>query len=57
MPRVAFRMRIRAGKEAQYDEAHKNVWPALLAKLKSVGDFRLFDLSQGSRSGACHASR
>jgi L-rhamnose mutarotase len=37
MPRVAFRLRIRAGKEAQYDEAHKHVWPTLLAKLKEVG--------------------
>jgi L-rhamnose mutarotase len=37
MPRVAFRLRIRAGKEDAYDEAHRHVWPALLAKLKEVG--------------------
>jgi L-rhamnose mutarotase len=37
MPRVAFRLRIRAGKENAYDQAHRNVWPALLAKLKEVG--------------------
>lgn len=37
MQRVAFRLRIRAGKEKEYDAAHKNVWPALLAKLKEVG--------------------
>ncbi len=37
MPRVAFRLRIKAGKEKEYDEAHRNVWPALLAKLKEVG--------------------
>jgi L-rhamnose mutarotase len=37
MPRVAFRLRIKAGKEDAYDVAHKNVWPALLAKLKEVG--------------------
>jgi L-rhamnose mutarotase len=37
MPRVAFRLRIKAGKEEEYDAAHKNVWPALLAKLKEVG--------------------
>lgn len=37
MPRVAFRLRIRAGKEEEYDAAHKGVWPALLAKLKEVG--------------------
>jgi L-rhamnose mutarotase len=37
MPRTAFRLRIRAGKEEEYDAAHKKVWPALLAKLKDVG--------------------
>jgi L-rhamnose mutarotase len=37
MPRVAFRLRIKRGKEKEYDDAHKNVWPALLAKLKEVG--------------------
>lgn len=37
MPRAAFRLRIRAGKEREYDEAHLHVWPDLLAKLKEVG--------------------
>lgn len=37
MPRTAFRLRIKAGKEREYEEAHKQVWPALLAKLKAVG--------------------
>ena len=37
LPRVAFRLRIKAGKEAEYDAAHRNVWPALLSKLKEVG--------------------
>jgi L-rhamnose mutarotase len=37
MPRVAFRLRIRPGKEQEYDIAHRSVWPALLAKLKEVG--------------------
>jgi|ERR1700683_3958455 L-rhamnose mutarotase len=37
MPRVAFRLRIKAGKEKEYDAAHRNVWPALRAKLKEVG--------------------
>jgi L-rhamnose mutarotase len=37
MPRTAFRLRIRAGKEEEYDAAHKKVWPSLLAKLKEVG--------------------
>ena len=37
MPRTAFRLRIKAGKEEEYEAAHKNVWPALLAKLQEVG--------------------
>ena len=37
MPRAAFRLRIKAGKEKEYDEAHRQVWPELLAKLKEVG--------------------
>ncbi|MGB2642124.1 MAG: L-rhamnose mutarotase [Candidatus Acidiferrum sp.] len=37
MPRTAFRLRIKAGKEAEYEEAHRQVWPALLARLKEVG--------------------
>lgn len=37
MPRAAFRLRIRAGKEREYDEAHRHVWPELLSKLKEVG--------------------
>jgi len=37
MHRTAFRLRIKAGKEEEYEVAHKNVWPALLAKLKEVG--------------------
>ena len=37
MPRTAFRLRIKAGKEQEYDAAHRHVWPALLAKLREVG--------------------
>lgn len=37
MPRMAFRLRIKPGKEDEYDFAHRKVWPALLAKLKEVG--------------------
>jgi L-rhamnose mutarotase len=37
MPRIAFRLRIKSGKEREYDAAHRKVWPALLAKLKEVG--------------------
>ena len=48
MPRVAFRLRIKAGKEKEYDDAHKNVWPALLAKLKevSISKYSIFRLDQ-----------
>jgi L-rhamnose mutarotase len=48
MPRVAFRLRIRAGQEAAYDEAHRHVWPELLAKLKEVGvsDYSIFRRDQ-----------
>jgi L-rhamnose mutarotase len=37
MPRVAFRLKIKAGKEKEYEEAHRHVWPELLAKIKEVG--------------------
>jgi L-rhamnose mutarotase len=48
MPRIAFRLRLRAGKEAAYDEAHRHVWPQLLAKLKEVGisDYSIFRRNQ-----------
>ena len=37
MARKAFRLRIKEGKEREYDQAHRQVWPELLAKLKEVG--------------------
>jgi L-rhamnose mutarotase len=37
MARVAFRLRIRPDRIAEYDEAHKRVWPELLQLLKQVG--------------------
>jgi L-rhamnose mutarotase len=37
MPRVAFRLRIKAGKEEEYVRAHRNVWPDLITRLKQVG--------------------
>lgn len=48
MARVAVRLRIKPGKEAEYDESHRNVWPALLAKLKAVGisDYSIFRRDQ-----------
>jgi L-rhamnose mutarotase len=37
MPRHAFKLRIKAGCEEEYDREHQRVWPELLAKLKKVG--------------------
>jgi len=44
MPRVAFRLRLRPGVIEEYERAHQNVWPELLAKLKKVGvsDYSVF---------------
>ena len=37
MPRVAFQLRLRPGTIEDYEQAHQQVWPELLAKLKEVG--------------------
>lgn len=37
MERIAFQLRIKAGKTAEYDEAHRHVWPELLTELESLG--------------------
>ena len=37
MARVAFRLQIRPDRIADYDEAHRHVWPEMLQLLKSVG--------------------
>lgn len=37
MERIAFQLRIKEGKAAEYDEAHRHVWPELLAELESFG--------------------
>lgn len=37
MQRIAFQLRIKAGKAAEYDEAHQHVWPDLLMELESFG--------------------
>lgn len=44
MPRYAFRLKIKSGMTAEYDESHRHVWPELLAKLKEVGisDYSIF---------------
>lgn len=48
MPRCAFRLRLKADAIAAYDEAHENVWPELLARLKEVGisDYSVFRRGQ-----------
>ncbi len=44
MQRIAFRLRLRPGAIEEYERAHQNVWPELLAKLKEVGisDYSIF---------------
>ena len=37
MQRVAFQLRLRAGTGEAYDQAHKEVWPELLAELTAAG--------------------
>lgn len=37
MERVAFMLRLKPGSEDAYDEAHRNVWPEMLALLKRAG--------------------
>ena len=37
MPRVAFQLRLRPGTIEDYEKAHQQVWPELLAKIKEVG--------------------
>jgi L-rhamnose mutarotase len=48
MPRIAFRLRIKADAIAEYEKAHVAVWPELLAKLKEVGisDYSIFRRGQ-----------
>jgi L-rhamnose mutarotase len=37
MQRIAFLLRLKPGAEAAYDEAHRHVWPEMLALLKRSG--------------------
>jgi L-rhamnose mutarotase len=37
MQRIAFMLRLKPGAAAAYNEAHRNVWPEMLALLKSAG--------------------
>lgn len=44
MQRIAFRLLVRKGKERAYDEAHRQVWPALLEEMEAMGihDYSIF---------------
>ncbi len=44
MQRMAFQLRIRKGKEEEYDRAHAAVWPELIASIRKVGihDYSIF---------------
>ena len=44
MPRVAFQLRLGRGTIEEYEKAHQQVWPELLAKIKEVGisDYSIF---------------
>jgi L-rhamnose mutarotase len=46
--RIAFQLRIKAGMMQEYDEAHRHVWPELLAELESfcVSDYSIFRRGQ-----------
>jgi L-rhamnose mutarotase len=48
MPRIAFRLKLQPGAVEEYEEAHRNVWPELLAKLRQVGirDYSIFRRAQ-----------
>ncbi len=54
MPRVAFRLRIKPDAIEEYEKAHRNVWPELLAKLKQV-DFGLQHFPTGPGSFSVNA--
>ena len=44
MARYAFLLRLKPGTEADYDKAHEDVWPELLAVVKHAGiyDYSIF---------------
>lgn len=37
MPRVAFRLKVREGRQEDYKRTHQNVWPELLREISKVG--------------------
>lgn len=48
MQRVVFQLRIRKGCEQAYDEAHRRVWPELIAELRAAGicEYSIFRRNQ-----------
>jgi L-rhamnose mutarotase len=48
LQRVAFQLRIKLGKEEEYEEAHRHVWPELLQELErfEVSDYSIFRRGQ-----------
>ena len=48
MARVAFRLQVKPDRVEEYDQAHKRVWPELLALLKQVGISEYSIFRQGS---------
>lgn len=48
MARIAFQLRLKADKISDYDLAHRNVWPELLAEMESFGitDYSIFRRGQ-----------
>lgn len=59
MTRLAFKMKLHKGKEAEYKRRHDEIWPELSALLKStgVGNYSIFlDESDGSLFGVLEVS-
>lgn len=48
MQRIAFQLRIKAGKIDEYEEAHRHVWPEMLQELErfAISDFSIFRRGQ-----------
>jgi L-rhamnose mutarotase len=44
VPRYAFRLRVRSDRIAEYEEAHRHVWPELLRVISEAGvsDYSIF---------------
>jgi L-rhamnose mutarotase len=44
MPRIAFKMKLHPGREAEYERRHAAIWPELASLLKAAGvaDYSIF---------------